>query len=436
MARIITPALLCIAFCLSFEAKSINYVTLNSGNWNDVTSVWSTDGGTSPCGCNPGTVSGSNNITVNHTLSVPSNLNINGGTLTVNVSGQMNGSYNLTTSNATITISGSLSLDKYTQGINSSVNMNPNAILIASNSFLVANGSLTLDGALINSGAFSIDAPGVVTLNNSSRFFVVSGNTTIDGQLNINSLSCTASNGNFKVGSAGSVLGTGSLNSGGNLNNSGFVAPTILWCAQGTGLGMSSPENCAGANGICNAILLPIELISFDAKVLDEDVEIFWSTASERNNSHFIVQYSFNGSDWKDLELVEGAGTTTSQTDYSIFDDSFDFGVKYYRLIQFDLDGKSKKYNPVSVERNASYGLVSAYPNPVKMGNNLTLINLQSGTVQLQLLNNTGRPILFEEVQVPSGKTQLVIPSTTPGFYILQIVQEERTQSIKLMVME
>jgi len=236
MARFITPALFAMALCLSFEAKSINYVTLNSGNWNDVTSVWSTNGGASPCGCNPGPVSGANNITVNHTISVPFDLTINGGTLTVNASGQINGAFNLRISNANVNISGYVTLDKYEQGVGSIVNLTSGAILLGSNSFLVADGTLTLDNALINSGALTVDVPGIVSLNNSSRFFVVSGNTNIDGQLNINSLSCTSSNGNFKIGPAGSVLGTGSLNSGGNLNNSGFVAPTIVWCAQGTGL--------------------------------------------------------------------------------------------------------------------------------------------------------------------------------------------------------
>lgn len=410
MARFITPALFAMALCLSFEAKSINYVTLNSGNWNDVTSVWSTNGGASPCGCNPGPVSGANNITVNHTISVPFDLTINGGTLTVNASGQINGAFNLRISNANVNISGYVTLDKYEQGVGSIVNLTSGAILLGSNSFLVADGTLTLDNALINSGALTVDVPGIVSLNNSSRFFVVSGNTNIDGQLNINSLSCTSSNGNFKIGPAGSVLGAGSLNSGGNLNNSGFVAPTIVWCAQGAGLGMPTPENCAGANEICNAILLPVELIAFDANDVGIAIEITWSTATERNNSHFLIQFSDDAEIWNDLEYIQGAGTTTNRTDYSILDNDFNFGVRYYRLIQFDLDGASTQYDPISVERKSV------------MNNSLTLLNLQNGLAQAQLLDNSGTAILSEELFVSSGN--------------LQIIQEGNLQAIKIMVTE
>jgi len=88
------------------------------------------------------------------------------------------------------------------------------------------------------------------------------------------------------------------------------------------------------------------------------------------------------------------------------------------------------------VERKSVMNDVSAFPNPIKMNNSLTLLNLQNGSAQAQLLDNNGTAILSEELFVSSGKMQLAIPSTTPGFYILQIIQEGNLQAIKIMVIE
>ena len=67
--------------------------------------------------------------------------------------------------------------------------------------------------------------------------------------------------------------------------------------------------------GLTNATFvpcpLPVELLYFQAALKNENVELSWQTASERENDHFIVERSNDGFNWEFLEKVEGAGTST-----------------------------------------------------------------------------------------------------------------------------
>ncbi len=50
--------------------------------------------------------------------------------------------------------------------------------------------------------------------------------------------------------------------------------------------------------------VLPIKLQSFSAERKGNELYVNWETASENNNSHFLIQASINGSTWIDLGKV------------------------------------------------------------------------------------------------------------------------------------
>jgi len=419
----------------SFNSQAITYTSINPGAWNDVVSVWSTNGGASACGCTPGPNSGANTILVNHVLTVPYNIDINGGFLRINVAGHMTGTSDFTSSGATIDIFGRLTIRDYSQGAGSTVNMYPGSILMASGNFSVDGGTLNMDAALINSGKLYL-APGAsMNVMNGSRYYMTSGNAVIDGTLTVGLGSCMESNGNWKIGTSGSVLGSGALNSGGNINNSGFVSPTISWCAQGAGLGMPSPEDCATAGTICNAVILPVRLTNFDAVVYENShVEIVWETASENNNSHFILEVSKDGIEWTEIARVQGIGTSTQTNNYSFDDYKVTSGVTYYKLIQFDYDGKETSYNPISVLFKSMDAELHVYPNPVKNGSLLTIQTKEDGPGVVQLQNLSGRVVMTETIQSNNGSASIALTHLQPGIYLLMVDQNNAPKSTKLII--
>ncbi|MEK7253772.1 MAG: hypothetical protein AAB316_03445, partial [Bacteroidota bacterium] len=94
--------------------------------------------------------------------------------------------------------------------------------------------------------------------------------------------------------------------------------------------------------------LLPVELKSFSARLLDERIALEWVTASEQNNSGFEVQRSSDGVDFQRIGWLDGNGTTTEEHRYIYTDPVPKLGFNYYRLVQMDFDEQTSA-SPVQV---------------------------------------------------------------------------------------
>ncbi len=110
---------------------------------------------------------------------------------------------------------------------------------------------------------------------------------------------------------------------------------------------------------------LPVELISFQATLEGNRVQLDWATASELNNDYFMVQRSDDDFEWYDLGTVKGAGTTVERQSYTFEDTRPSFGLSYYRLKQVDLNGQFE-YSPVRTVDLFSKENVRLFPNPVR----------------------------------------------------------------------
>lgn len=92
-------------------------------------------------------------------------------------------------------------------------------------------------------------------------------------------------------------------------------------------------------NNTCT-VLLPIELLSFDGKNINEINALEWYTATESSNDYFTVYRTINGIDWESVGIVSGGGTTQYKQRYLLDDRGFNKGmINYYRLSQTDTDG-------------------------------------------------------------------------------------------------
>jgi hypothetical protein len=98
---------------------------------------------------------------------------------------------------------------------------------------------------------------------------------------------------------------------------------------------------------ISNPIALPIELIQFESSVYPLWNVIKWSTATEYNSDYFSLESSLDGLVWREITKIPAAGNSTIEKRYSFIDYTQE-EITYYRLIQFDFDGKNKTYGPIS----------------------------------------------------------------------------------------
>jgi hypothetical protein len=109
---------------------------------------------------------------------------------------------------------------------------------------------------------------------------------------------------------------------------------------------------------------LPIHLVSFSGEKRGSSNVLQWSTSSEINHSHFVIQRSIDGIHFEDVDIKLGQGNSNLLKFYEYLDESPLEGTNYYRLKQMDRSGKTTYSNTISIRNHAMSSGFSIYPNP------------------------------------------------------------------------
>lgn len=189
---------------------------------------------------------------------------------------------------------------------------------------------------------------------------------------------------------------------------------------------------------LTTAAVLPIRISDFTVKPDGKSVKVEWTTASEQNNDRFEIERSSDGRAWKVIATVKGSGTTSQARHYQAYDNLPLKGMNYYRIKQYDLNGKSFISDVRSIrmliENN---GLLSVYPNPARSVINFSLRDFSGSNVVATLTNNSGKIIHQETIrnfQANAKYTLNIKQQPAPGIYILQIKGEGLAEAIKVVV--
>ena len=126
--------------------------------------------------------------------------------------------------------------------------------------------------------------------------------------------------------------------------------------------------------------VLPVDLISFQAEKLDDQVKVLWVTASEINHDFFEVQHAVDGVNFTTVDKVSGINSRSNISSYQSYHDNPSHGFNYYRLKQVDLDGSYSFSEIVSVRYGEGVNPV-AYPNPVS--NTIYFNDLDGGEYEI-----------------------------------------------------
>jgi hypothetical protein len=90
---------------------------------------------------------------------------------------------------------------------------------------------------------------------------------------------------------------------------------------------------------------LPVELTKFTVQSYKNGALLSWTTNSEINNSHFEIETSYDGINWENIGIVQGAGNSFEINNYQFIDNKIGSGIQYYRLKQLDFDGTEAHSN-------------------------------------------------------------------------------------------
>ena len=186
---------------------------------------------------------------------------------------------------------------------------------------------------------------------------------------------------------------------------------------------------------------VPVELKSFNASIVDNSVNLNWTTTTEKNNSGFEVQRRIGNQNWEVLGFVAGRGTTTEPFNYSFIDPINSSGSFSYRLKQIDYDGSFEYTNEINVEVSLpfEFNLAQNYPNPFNPSTIISFSVPQSSNVKLSVFNVLGEEVATLVNDVKNSGTYEVEfngSNLTSGIYIYSLEAGGMRSTKKMMLIK
>jgi len=183
----------------------------------------------------------------------------------------------------------------------------------------------------------------------------------------------------------------------------------------------------------CPGITLPVKLISFKGNLENNIAKLTWQSAEEENITGYIIQRSYNGNDWTDINEVPSANKPST---YNYNDPIVNNHEKiYYRLKIQEMAGYSYS-GVVALKMSAIAGNITVAPNPFKSNVQLSISSSDAENVTYALLNSEGKQLRTASQKLNRGSNVFFIndsESLQAGIYFLQVRSNDEMKTIKLL---
>jgi len=201
-------------------------------------------------------------------------------------------------------------------------------------------------------------------------------------------------------------------------------------------------------------ITTPVELISFNSIVLDNNVRLDWNTVTETNNQGFEVERNTSLNPlsrgeaegrgvWEKIGFVDGFGTTTEPKSYSFIDEDVTTGKYKYRLKQIDFDGTFNYSNEIEVEVDFTpkeFLLYQNYPNPFNPNTTLSWQSPVTSWQTLKIFDQLGNEVaVLVNEERPAGHYVVEFSPSgilASGIYFYQLVSGDFSAVKKLVLLK
>lgn len=189
----------------------------------------------------------------------------------------------------------------------------------------------------------------------------------------------------------------------------------------------------AGGN---NEFPLPVELLSFNVSCVDNSKVFHWTTVSEKNADYFVIQASGDGELWEEIAKIEASGNSTQNLKYNWTDNRKVVSTQFYRLVQFDFDGKNEVYPPIYANCFESSLYASTLPNPSENQFSVVLSSNKNGVGKISINDLTGKIVNCRTYEVHEGNNQFFMNETLPsGLYLIDVhFNEELVSTLRHIV--
>lgn len=183
---------------------------------------------------------------------------------------------------------------------------------------------------------------------------------------------------------------------------------------------------------------LPVELISFNGKLINDKVKLTWKTASEINSDYFLVQRSIDGINFETIGKVSAQGNSSSIVNYDFVDTNPTEGNNYYRLKQVDYNREYEYFKTVVINtlNGNSISRVNVFPNPANGVINLSFNQAHLGLSSLIIFDERGRKVYIKEVNISEdiNEFSIDVSDLAIGLYTVVVKSQNGFQSFSKFV--
>ncbi len=298
------------------------------------------------------------------------------------------------------------------------------------NVLLTGTLNIISDSLIVNAGLVTFIG-GNVTVNEGAVLYingnlnnVIAGDITVNGTLKVDG---DVSN----LGSNVSVGENGYVGVSGDFDNSfGSIDIADGGSVLVGGVFTGNPPSNGDIVLVTPEVALPIELILFNVYKVDNNVNIYWETASEINNDYFTIERSTDGVSYEIIGTVRGAGNSSTTLDYSYTDKNPLNGVSYYRLTQTDYNGDYEVFDPVSVSY-LNEDALHIGPNPAVNEINVSL-NGEMGMGKFYMYNMSGAQV--KSINLESSFTTIDVSNLPSGTYMVVFTAAENQITKRIII--
>lgn len=183
---------------------------------------------------------------------------------------------------------------------------------------------------------------------------------------------------------------------------------------------------------------VPVEFDGFYLTRGNENsVKVNWSTASEQNNSHFVIQRSTDNENFTDVAEVEGSGNSSTRNLYAFNDNNLKPNLYYYRIKQVDYNGAFaySVVRSINLKEKANVIADQVYPNPFNTEINLSVFAVKAENASVIVGDLNGKVVIEKSFNLSEGEQTLTIPTENlpSGVYIIQVKAGQSSYSYKLV---
>jgi Secretion system C-terminal sorting domain len=193
---------------------------------------------------------------------------------------------------------------------------------------------------------------------------------------------------------------------------------------------------------------LPVELTSFTASAIDNQIHLNWKTATEINNFGFDIERAssqiLSGQDvWDKIGFVKGYGNSNSEKEYFYTDKNISTSGKYfYRLREINTNGSFKYSNIIEVDFIVplKFKLSQNYPNPFNPVTNIKFEFDKSSNARLTVYDDLGNKVanLFKGRAEAGREYKIKFDGSalSSGVYYYRLTGGNKTEIKKMLLLK